>query len=202
MEIYLATENEGKKKEILGYLEQNKNLQGKIVLKTLADLPTHEKEKYTPVESGDTFMANARIKAALLNRLTGTAVIADDSGLEVDHLGGAPGVFSSRYEKTDQLRIERLLKELKGVPSEKRTARFVSSICFIDSYGNETYFNGRCEGLIAGAPSGNQGFGYDPVFYSPELGKTFAEAKPEEKNSISHRGRALALLNNFLITHG
>ena len=149
------------------------------------------------VEDGATFAANAAKKALAFSRLTEEVVLADDSGLEVDALGGRPGVFSHRYagEPPDDGRNnEKLLKELSGVPPEKRTARFKCALAMVEKGKILLEVEGSCEGLIAEAPRGTNDFGYDPVFFYPPLGKTFAELEPEEKNSISHRGNALLQL--------
>ena len=145
-------------------------------------------------ETGDTFAQNARIKAlAAYERSGGKNVVADDSGLCVDYLDGAPGVYSARFAgegATDEERYTKLLEEMKDVTDDKRTAYFISHICaFIN--GEEYNFEGRCEGYIGYEPRGEHGFGYDPVFYVPEIGMTFAEADGDRKNAISHRGNAL-----------
>lgn len=145
-------------------------------------------------ENGSTFEENALIKARAVWEATGDTVMADDSGLEVDHLGGAPGVLSARYageSATDGDRVRKLLNELSGVHADKRSARFVCAIALILPDGRETVVRGTCEGYIAGEPAGKSGFGYDPVFYVPEFGMTFAQMGEELKNSISHRGNAL-----------
>ncbi len=151
-------------------------------------------------ETGTTFEENARLKAEAIHAATGAAVVADDSGLCVDALGGEPGVFSARYGglDTDGARVELLLKNLAGVSREKRTARFMCAIVFIGADGGLVASTGSVEGYITEAPEGENGFGYDPVFFSPELGKTFAMASAAEKNAVSHRGRALAGLAEAL----
>lgn len=142
-------------------------------------------------ENGSTFEENARIKASSLASSEWYAV-ADDSGLEVDALNGAPGVYSARYSGGgDRENNEKLLAELKGVPAGERTARFVSAICCVMPDGREIMCRGECEGMILDSPRGEGGFGYDPLFYYAPLGKTLAELTADEKNSISHRGRAL-----------
>lgn len=144
-------------------------------------------------ESGRTFEENARLKATALAAASGLMTLADDSGLEVDALGGEPGPLSARYageRATDEERIRYLLDRLAGVPREKRQARFRCVIA-LAGYGDEmAYFSGECRGLVSFEPRGEFGFGYDPVFYLPELGKTMAELTLEEKNRLSHRGRA------------
>mgnify|MGYP000686517639 CR=1 FL=1 len=146
-----------------------------------------------PEETGATFEENAAIKARALKELCDCAVLADDSGLEVDALGGEPGVYSARYKgiKTDEEKNEYILGRLAGLPDEKRTARFVCVIHFIYPDGKEVAARGVCEGIIGREPLGENGFGYDPVFLDPELGLTAAEMSPEEKMSRSHRAKAL-----------
>ena len=144
-------------------------------------------------ENGKTFAENAYIKASTVCKATGEITIADDSGLCVDALGGRPGVYSSRYcgDAGYDVKIPALLDELKSVPDEKRTAYFEADICCVFPDGRSEVFVGRCNGSIAYSPAGNGDFGYDPVFYYPPFGKTFAEMTKEEKNSISHRGDAV-----------
>ena len=152
-------------------------------------------------EDGDTFEANARKKAEHYSRyVAGDIVLADDSGLEVDALGGAPGVHSARYaadqphlltnNTDDQANNARLLRELKKVPPEKRSGRFVCVIAAARDGETLAVFRGQAEGLILDRPRGSNGFGYDPLFYFPQIQKTFAELTPEEKASYSHRGVA------------
>ncbi|MBR6925051.1 MAG: XTP/dITP diphosphatase [Oscillospiraceae bacterium] len=143
-------------------------------------------------ETGTTFEENAALKAQAVYDLTGTAVISDDSGLEVDYLNGAPGVYSHRYageNATDADRCAKLLSELNGVETEKRTARFVCVLCFIDDKGEKLVIRGTVEGIIGTEPKGENGFGYDPVFMYGD--RSFAELSSEEKNTVSHRADAL-----------
>lgn len=150
-------------------------------------------------ENGTTFRENAELKAAAVFETLNAPVIADDSGLMVDALNGAPGVYSHRYageNATDKERCEKLLSELADVPEEKRTARFVCEICFIDEKGERHFFTGKCEGIIGTEEKGENGFGYDPVFYVG--GVSLAEMTDDEKNSISHRGEALRLMKKYL----
>jgi XTP/dITP diphosphohydrolase len=143
-------------------------------------------------ETGTTFEENSRLKAQAVMEATGLAAIADDSGLCVDALGGAPGVYSARYggpELDDMGRCRLLLENLKGQP---RAARFVSVITCCFPNGDVLTARGECPGTIAFAPMGEGGFGYDPVFFVPGLKKTFAQLTADEKNAISHRGKALA----------
>lgn len=143
-------------------------------------------------ETGTTFAENARIKAEAACRETGLPAVADDSGLAVAALGGAPGVYSARYagpDASDEDRVQKLLGELRSVPPEERGAKFVCSICCVFPNGDAVTADGECAGSIAFAPRGDGGFGYDPVFLVGD--RTFAEFRPEEKDAVSHRGRAL-----------
>ena len=148
-----------------------------------------------PEETGTTFEENSRIKAVAVMQACGLPAVADDSGLMVDALNGEPGVYSARYGGPDCIsdsdRIDYLLKKLENVPEGKRTAKFVSVITLVTPDGKEIVARGECPGRILHEVHGSNGFGYDPVFYVPEQGKTFAELSPEEKNAISHRARAL-----------
>ena len=146
-----------------------------------------------PEETGTTFEENARIKAQAVMQATGLPAIADDSGLMVDALGGAPGVSSARYGGPgldDTGRWQLLLKNMAG--ESNRACKFVSVICCAFPDGGEVMARGECPGILAQGPSGDGGFGYDPIFYLPQLGKTMAQLTPAEKNQISHRARALA----------
>lgn len=156
-----------------------------------------------PEETGSTFNENALIKARAVRMVCDYPVLADDSGLCVDCLDGAPGVFSSRYAgkgATDSDKIEKLLSEIGD--NENRRAHFSTCIAFITEEDEEIVTEGRVEGYITDKPQGENGFGYDPVFFSDELGKTFANATDEEKNSVSHRGRALRKLYEILKNRG
>ena len=144
-------------------------------------------------ETGTTFEENARIKAQAVMQATGLPAIADDSGLMVDALGGDPGVYSARYGGPgldDTGRWQLLLKNMAG--ESNRACKFVSVICCAFPDGGEVMARGECPGILAQGPSGDGGFGYDPIFYLPQLGKTMAQLTPAEKNQISHRARALA----------
>ena len=146
-----------------------------------------------PEETGTTFEENARIKARAVMEATGLPAIADDSGLMVDALGGDPGVYSARYGGPgldDTGRWQLLLKNMAG--ESNRACKFVSVICCAFPDGGEVMARGECPGILAQGPSGDGGFGYDPIFYLPQLGKTMAQLTPAEKNQISHRARALA----------
>lgn len=148
-----------------------------------------------PEETGTTFAENARIKADAVYALVKCPVIADDSGLCVDALNGEPGVYSARYAP-EGLLCETLLENMKDIPKEKRSARFVTDIIFLDENGNATLCEGTCEGYIGFEKRGTNGFGYDPVFMYGE--KSFAELSAEEKNAVSHRGNALRKLYEVL----
>lgn len=152
-------------------------------------------------ETGSTLEENAALKATGYSEFTEYPVLADDSGLEVDALGGAPGASSARYAgegASDSDRISLLLSNLQGVPPEKRTARFRAVIVIARRGKNLGQVEGVCEGIITTQPSGSSGFGYDPVFYLPDKGKTMAELSMDEKNEISHRGRAARSALGFL----
>lgn len=164
-----------------------------VTVRSLLDFPDAPDVE----ETGETFQENARLKAEAIASAYGMLAIADDSGLAVDALDGRPGVFSARYaglEKDDRKNIEKLLKELEGVPFKRRTARFCCVLA-VSGPGRPTRFvEGECRGYIAEAPSGTGGFGYDPVFYVPEKGMTFAEMPAQVKNQISHRAKAMEKL--------
>lgn len=192
MQLVLATRNEGKIRELTALIASLG-----FTIRSLADYPQFPEV----VEDGATFQENAVKKARAVAGATGCLALADDSGLEVDYLGGAPGVFSARFAgqgHDDRANNEKLLQLLQGVPAEKRTARF-RCVVAIATPGDRVYTTGGvCEGMIAEAPQGKGGFGYDPLFYVPEYGKTFAELDPYIKNQISHRGRALTGAWNIL----
>ena len=152
-------------------------------------------------ENGTTFEENALIKARAIMKLTGQITMADDSGLEIDYLNKAPGVYSARFMGHDtsyDIKNKALIQKLEGVKGSDRSGRFVCAIavCFPD--GREIVKRGTMEGLIAEEIKGDNGFGYDPIVYLPEYGRTSGELAPEEKNKISHRGKALALIKEEL----
>lgn len=179
--LVVATGNPGKLREIQAYLSDSG---WELKLKP---------EDLEIEETGDTFAANACLKASLVAKATGNWAIADDSGLEVDALNGVPGVYSARYGKTDAERITRLLKELGD--EVQRQAQFVCVVAIARPDGAIVLQSeGICRGEILYSPRGDGGFGYDPVFYVPEMQMTFAEMTPELKRSISHRGKAFASL--------
>lgn len=181
--IYVvATRNRDKAREI------REIMGGRFDLRALSDFP----EAPEVVEDGSTYLENAMKKARSCFRATGLPSLADDSGLEVDFLDGAPGVRSSRFagEGGDyRANNRKLLEAMKGVPRENRTARFRCVVALADADG-EAWVEGICEGLILDACRGESGFGYDPVFFVPDENRTFAEMSPDEKNAISHRGVA------------
>lgn len=190
LRVVLATSNPHKVSEVQAVLEP---LGFEVVsLAEVGDVPPE------PNEDGDTFEANARIKAVAYARATQLHCLAEDSGLEVDALCGAPGVLSARYagtggsrEERDRANNEKLLEALSAVAPERRTARFVCAMCFAAPDGRvlaET--RGEYEGRVADAPRGENGFGYDPLLYLPDVGCTSAELAPAEKNARSHRGKA------------
>ncbi len=182
--IVLATRNKGKIKEFQEILKDYP-----VDLKGLDDFgPTPE-----AIEDGETFDDNAYKKAIFAAKVLGLPAISDDSGLTVEALDGRPGVYSARYageNATDQDNIAKLLAEMDGISNRKAAFECVISIAVPS--GPALTYEGRCEGEIAPEPQGKGGFGYDPVFYYPDLGKTFAQATMAEKNTVSHRGKALA----------
>ena len=190
MKIIAATKNKGKIKEI-------SNILGKLGF----EVESQQDAGYDVdvLETGDTFEKNALIKARAIAMLCDELVLADDSGLCIDALDGKPGVYSARYageDATDADKVNKILEELKS--KKDRTARFVTSVAFIFPNGKEITASGEVKGYITAEPLGENGFGYDPIFYSDELKKTFAQASDEEKNSVSHRGRALMALSKKL----
>ena len=193
MKFVLASHNPGKLKEmqaVLGAVGVEVVLQSELGISVDVE------------ENGTTFAENARLKANAVCKASGLPAIADDSGLCVDALDGAPGVYTARYggEGLDDAgRYHLLLENLKG--AENRSAHFQTAISCVFPDGRELTAHGRCDGVIAKAPAGSDGFGYDPVFFLPTLGKTFAQLTAEEKNAISHRGQALrafaGVLNDY-----
>lgn len=184
-EIVISSRNKEKKRELKALL---KGLRIKVL--DLNDFPAAPKVK----ETGKTFDANAKLKALKIAKFTKRLTLADDSGLAVKALGGMPGVRSARFAGDDATYGEnnrKLLKLLEGAPKNKRGAKFVSVVAIADQRGVVGAVRGECSGSITLAPKGKNGFGYDPVFYSPKFKKTFAELTASQKNSISHRGRAL-----------
>ena len=153
------------------------------------------------VEDGKTFEENATIKAEAIRKMTNCLVLADDSGLEVDYLDKAPGIYSARFMGEDtsyKIKNQAIIDKLTGVPDEERTARFVCAIAAAFPDGTTITRRSTIEGRIGYEERGENGFGYDPIFFLPEKGKTTAELSPEEKNSISHRGNALRLIKEVI----
>jgi len=186
MKFVMATNN-------LNKLREAKEIFGSLGIEVIS-----QKEagvSIEPEENGETFAENALIKARAVYELVKLPVIADDSGLCVDALNGAPGVYSARYAPENE-RCEKLLRNLQSVPAGQRTAQFVTVIAFIDANGTETICEGICRGVIGFEKRGTNGFGYDPVFMYGD--KSFAELTPEEKNAVSHRGAALRKLYEIL----
>lgn len=190
--VLIATSNPGKLRDFAGAASSRD-----IEIETIPNFSSIP----TVVEDGSTFDENARKKAEGYSRYApGEIILADDSGLEVDALGGAPGVHSARYaaEKPhlvgsntdDQSNNARLIRELRKIPAEKRTGRFVCVIAAARDQNTLAVFRGEAEGLLLDVPRGSNGFGYDPLFYFPSIQKTFAELTPEEKAQYSHRGKA------------
>jgi XTP/dITP diphosphohydrolase len=194
-ELLIATKNKGKVREIVDLL---KDCDIKVL--SLADFPKAPEV----VEDGLTFRANALKKAVEMAIFTGKLAMGEDSGLEVDALGGRPGVFSARYSgdgATDEKNNAKLLQELAGVPMEKRTARYRSAIALADKSGVLEIVEASCEGLIATEPRGTNGFGYDPLFFIPQYQKTFGELPLEVKQTMSHRAKALREMLRVLPKH-
>jgi XTP/dITP diphosphohydrolase len=190
--IVIATKNKGKVREFQELFQEK----GVEVI-SLFDLPNSP----DIAETGATFKENAILKAEEICSQINELVIADDSGLSVDYLGGKPGVFSARYageEKNDQKNLEKVLLELDGVDPEKRTARFHCALALAIPNQQTIVVEGLCEGLITTEPIGEHGFGYDPIFFVKEKNKTMAQLPQIEKNKISHRANALSLLEKEL----
>ena len=192
MKIVFATKNEGKVNEIKEMLE-GMNI----------DLISLNHYNYLPEvkEDGKSFFENAFKKAKIISELTGETVLADDSGLQVDILKGEPGIYSARYagdEATDEENNNKLLAKLKDVPPQKRSASFFCSLVLYKKDGSYDSFEGRWDGQIIDERRGENGFGYDPIFFVPELKLTAAELPPAIKNKISHRGQAFAQLKKVL----
>lgn len=190
--IILASNNNGKIKE---FREIFKDMDIELV---------HMKEAGIDVdieENGETFEENSLIKARTVCKLSGCITIADDSGLEVDYLGGQPGVYSARFMGHDtsyDIKNKAIIDKLKGVSGKDRSARFVAVIAVVFPDGRELVTRGTMEGIIGQEPLGENGFGYDPILFLPEYNKSSAELTPEEKNKISHRGKALEKMKTVL----
>ena len=192
-QVVIATKNKGKAKDFEALFQP---LGFEVV--TMFDVaPDMEIE-----ETGTTFEENAVLKAETLAKELQTIVIADDSGLAVDALDGAPGVYSARYagDHDDEANIVKVLENLAGVPEDKRTARFMCALAIAGPELETTTVFGTCEGVILEEKRGTNGFGYDPIFFVPALGRAMAELTPEEKGAISHRGNAIRKLADVLPT--
>ncbi|MFH1654757.1 MAG: XTP/dITP diphosphatase [Pseudomonadota bacterium] len=192
MELILATKNKHKVEELKKLFDD-----ADLKMFSLLDLPNIP----DVVEDGKTFLENARKKAREIAAFTGKMTLADDTGLAVDALGGAPGVYSARYSGRDkdyQANNQKLLEEMKKIPDEKRQAAFFCVMVLITPDGKEFDVEGRCEGLILRELKGDSGFGYDPLFFIPHLNKTLAELTMDEKNKISHRGNALRKIREII----
>ena len=190
--LVLATLNPAKGRELVALL-------GSVPfeIRMLADIPGAR----LPDETGTTYAENALVKARTAAEITGELALGDDSGLEVDALDGAPGLYTARFGGAgldDRARWELLLKRLDGVPAARRTARFRCVIALAGPGRPERVVEGVAEGVIAESPRGTRGFGYDPVFFYPPLGRTFGELSDEEKARVSHRGLALAAARQVL----
>ena len=190
--IVFATGNEGKMREV------------RLILQDLGFPVLSMKEAGVSLdieENGTTFAENAMIKAMAVWKQTGGIVLADDSGLAVDYIGGEPGVYSARYLGEDtsyEIKNQAIIDRLADAKEEERTARFVSAIAAVLPDGSELVTEGTIEGLIAHEPAGNGGFGYDPIFYLPQYGCTTAQLEPDVKNELSHRGKALRAIKEQL----
>lgn len=185
--VIFATKNKGKIKEIQAVLGDSYN----VITMEEAGISVDVEE------NGKTFEENAVIKAEAIAKICGETVLADDSGLEIDYLNGEPGIYSARYMGHDtsyDIKNKSLIDRLNGVPDEKRTARFVCAVAAAVPGRETVVVRGTMEGIIGYEIKGENGFGYDPIFLLPEYGKTSAEISPEEKNKISHRGKALRMI--------
>ena len=190
--IIFATGNEDKMKEIRRIL-----VDPSLEILSLKDAGIHADID----ENGKSFEENAMIKAEAISKMTGEIVLADDSGLEIDYLNKEPGIYSARYMGEDtsyRIKNANLIERLNGVPDEKRTARFVCAVAAAFPDGSVKTVRGTMEGRIGYEEKGENGFGYDPIFYLPEYGCTSAELSMEEKNKISHRGKALRAIKEEL----
>ena len=188
MELIFSTHNANKVKEV------SKILPSYLSMKSLTDIDFYDEIE----ETGETFEENAQLKARTIYQKTGKNIFADDSGLVIEALNGAPGVYSHRYAGTgkDEDNIAKALKELEGKTNRK--AYFISIFCLILN-GEEYFFEGRIDGTISTEVLGENGFGYDPIFIPTGYSKSFAQMTADEKNTISHRAKAVEKLNNFLI---
>ena len=192
MKVILASKNQHKLVELSAILSQ---LGFEIALESEYGLDIDVDE------TGTTFEENSFLKAEAVMKASGLPVLADDSGLEIDYLGGEPGIYSARYMGEDtsyDIKNARILERMEGVPDDQRTARFVCAMAAIMPGGEVICTEGIMEGLIGYEMKGTNGFGYDPIFYLPEYGMTSSEISPEKKNEISHRGKALRKMQDEL----
>ena len=192
MKIIFATGNQHKMKEIRAIMADTE-----IEVLSLADAGID----VDIIEDGATFAENAIIKAKAIMAMTGEIVLSDDSGLEIDYLDKEPGIYSARYMGEDtsyHIKNAKLIERLEGVPDEKRTARFVCAVAAAFPDGKIITTEGTMEGIIGYEEAGGNGFGYDPILFLPEYQKTSAEITPEQKNAISHRGKALRAMKKYL----
>lgn len=192
MKLIIASNNERKIREI------------KKILEPLGFDILSQKEANINIEveeMGNTYEENAILKAEAIHNITKTAVLSDDSGLSIDYFDGAPGLYSARFkpELSSKDTNEYILNEMRNVKDEERIAYFVCCICFINDNGEKIIVEEKCNGKIAYEAKGDNGFGYDPIFYLEEYGKTMAEISEEEKNKISHKGKALQKLREKLV---
>ncbi len=194
MQLVIATTNHGKLAEVAALLADIPGL----ALRSLAEYP----DAPEIVEDKETFLGNALLKARVVCTYTGLPALADDSGLSVDALDGEPGVRSARFAPTTPERNGKLLTLMADVPDERRTARFICALALVRPDRFEWTAEGTVEGRIAHEPSGAEGFGYDPIFFYPPLGATFADLARETKNEVSHRGRALAAFREAVLRDG
>ena len=191
MEMIFATKNKGKIKEI-------KQILPDFDILSMEDAGI----SIDIIEDGKTFIENAIKKASEIAKISGKIALADDSGLEIDFLNGTPGIHSARYLGENTPYVEKnnhILHEMENVPEQQRTARFVCAIAAVFPNGKIITAQDTIEGRIAFESKGTNGFGYDPIFFEPELGKTTAELSPEQKNAISHRGKALQKMKQLLL---
>jgi len=192
LKLIIATHNSDKEKELRSVLDDCP-----VEVMSLEQFPDIGDIE----ETGSTLYENAKLKADTVNKITNLPCLGDDTGLEVDALGGAPGIYSARYAGDDvsyEDNMTKLLEELRSTPSEKRIARFRTIIFYTDGE-RELYTQGEIQGIITKSPRGANGFGYDPVFYIPELKKTMAELTSIEKNKLSHRGQAMRKFRKLLL---
>ncbi len=186
MILILATENKDKGREIASIINGQRN----INLRSLTDYPGLA----LPAETGKTYKENAIVKAKTVAKATSQWAMGDDSGLEIEACNGAPGLYSARFAGEQASYADnrnKVLAQLGNLPNEKRRARFICTVALADPDGGVDVVEGVCEGLITQCEVGESGFGYDPIFYLPPLGKTFSECTREEKNKVSHRGIAI-----------